>query len=80
MKIIKSQQYIIESKTAKSMGKKEMEQQTIILMQSMFNDMCRVLLNADNDKKFLVNWGEVEFEGEEDQEIQDILEEQEQCH
>ena len=61
---VKRNQCFIESKKAKSIGKKGLEEKTKELMHDFFNDICKSVLNAEDDV-FLIQWAIVKLdEGE----------------
>lgn len=57
-------QCIIESKKAKAIGKPGLREKTDELMKDFFNDICKTVLNAD-DEMFVIQWAIVKLdEGE----------------
>ena len=63
---IKKSQVIIESKKAKSIGKSGLKTETDLLLKDLFDDICKVVLNAD-DEMFVIQWAIIKLdEGERD--------------
>jgi hypothetical protein len=61
---LKQSQVIIESKRAKAIGKVGLKTETDSLLKDLFNDICKVVLNAD-DEMFVIQWAIIKLdEGE----------------
>ena len=54
---ILKQQFIIDPKRAKTVGKQNLEKQTDELLRRMFNDICREVLGSECENSlFVVQW------------------------
>ena len=59
-------QCVILSKQAKAIGKKGLEEKTHELLRDFFNDICKAVLNAE-DEMFVIQWAIIQLdEGERD--------------
>lgn len=61
---LKQSQVIIESKQAKAIGKAGLKIETDLLLKDLFDDICKAVLNAD-DEMFVIQWAIIKLdEGE----------------
>lgn len=63
-------QCVIESKKAKAIGKPGLREKTDELLKDFFDDICKTVLNAD-DEMFVVQWAIVQLDEEERNAIQE---------
>lgn len=63
-KFVKQYQCIIESKQVKAVGKGGLRDSTNKLMEEFFDDICKTVLNAD-DEAFVVQWAIIKLSEEE---------------
>jgi hypothetical protein len=56
-------QCVIESKKAKAVGKPGLREKTDELLKDFFNDICKTVLNSDDDV-FVVQWAIVQLDKE----------------
>lgn len=61
---VKKYQCIIESKQVKAVGKGGLRESTNKLMEEFFDDICKTVLNAD-DEAFVVQWAIIKLSEEE---------------
>lgn len=61
---VKQYQCIIESKQVKAVGKGGLRDSTNKLMEEFFDDICKTVLNADDDT-FVVQWAIIKLSEEE---------------
>lgn len=61
---LKQSQVIIESKQAKAIGKAGLKTETDLLLKDLLDDICKIVLNAD-DEMFVIQWAIIKLdEGE----------------
>ena len=66
-------QCFIKSKDAKSVGKTGMIEKTNDLMKDFLDDICKTVLNAD-DEVFLIQWAISKLNAKEAEEVKDAAE------
>lgn len=66
---VKKYQCFIESKQVKAVGKGGLRESTSGLMKEFFDDICKTVLNAD-DETFLVQWAIIKLDEDERNAVQ----------